>query len=394
MVSLTKLDIILVIFVFLVTFFVSTIFGIILFFFLLLVKKRFTAPFFFYVIFVISLISFTQYSRWSTTNYDMVGYYTVYDFFSHANFSEVLFFIFKKGDIFFYFLVFLISKIFPNDPRMLGFIMPFLTASLAFLTIINFKKFLETKYSFYRVHVFLWCFAFFFIISFPNFTNAYRQFLSIALFIYAVSLRLVGKKKLYLLMLVFSALSHWSSIIIIALYYVFLKFQKEDFKVLVFMLIMGVFSSYVLMIIPLPEQAKFYLFGNEILGIDKTQIILGTLLQIILFWYYLDLKNKINSAYVTAFLLLGYNFFFIVNSTLLTRHSFLVTYFITVSLISYINIGQFKRVLFIPLILITVFFNIKQLNNGEFEYMFFSKKMYFESAMNVFSTPFPYEIIR
>lgn len=392
MVSLTKLDIILVIFVFLVTFFVSTIFGIILFFFLLLVKKRFTAPFFFYVIFVISLISFTQYSRWSTTNYDMVGYYTVYDFFSHANFSEVLFFIFKKGDIFFYFLVWVLSKIFPDDPRMLGFFMPFITSYLALLTIKNFRKKIGVKKYFTKLDLFLWCISFFLILSFLNYTNIYRQFLSVSLLIYAISRKALGQR--FIVFIILSALSHWSSIILIILYFLFEKLQKEDFKILFLMPVLGIFSTYILMALPLPEQAKYYLFGNEILGVDKTLIVTGTVIQIILYRYYLDYKNKFNEAYVISFMILAYNFFFIVNSTLLTRNFYVVTYFLVISMVSFIDNKKMKTHLFIPIIIITIFINTKQFISAEFFYEFFSKKQYLLSAVDIFKTPFPLDIIR
>lgn len=392
MVSLTKLDIILVIFVFLVTFFVSTIFGIILFFFLLLVKKRFTAPFFFYVIFVISLISFTQYSIWSTTNYDMVGYYTVYDFFSHANFSEVLFFIFKKGDIFFYFLVWVLSKIFPDDPRMLGFFMPFITSYLALLTIKNFRKKIGVKKYFTKVDLFLWCISFFLILSFPNYTNAYRQFLSVSLLIYAISRKALGQR--FITFIILSALSHWSSIILIILYFLFEKLQKEDFKILFLMPVLGIFSTYILMALPLPEQAKYYLFGNEILGVDKTLIVTGTVIQIILYRYYLDYKYKFNEAYVISFMILAYNFFFIVNSTLLTRHYFFVSYFIVTTIVSFIGNKNKQNFYFLFILIITIFINLKQYSNGEFIYDFFAKNLYIESALSIFTTPFPYEIIR
>ena len=392
MISVTKLDYFLILFLFVVTLFVSTFFGIVLFILLLLIKNKFSSVFFIYAIFIVSLISFTQYSRWSTTNYDMVGYYNTFYRFSQFNFLEASKFIVAKGDIFFYFLVWVLSKMFTEDPRMLGFFMPFITSYLALLTIKNFRKKIGVKKYFTKVDLFLWCISFFLILSFPNYTNAYRQFLSVSLLIYAISRKALGQR--FITFIILSALSHWSSIILIILYFLFEKLQKEDFKILFLMPVLGIFSTYILMALPLPEQAKYYLFGNEILGVDKTLIVTGTVIQIILYRYYLDYKYKFNEAYVISFMILAYNFFFIVNSTLLTRHYFFVSYFIVTTIVSFIRNKNKRNLYFLFILIITIFINLKQYSNGEFIYDFFAKNLYIESALSIFTTPFPYEIIR
>ena len=392
MISVTKLDYFLILFLFVVTLFVSTFFGIVLFILLLLIKNKFSSVFFIYAIFIVSLISFTQYSRWSTTNYDMVGYYNTFYRFSQFNFLEASKFIVAKGDIFFYFLVWVLSKMFTEDPRMLGFFMPFITSYLALLTIKNFRKKIGVKKYFTKVDLFLWCISFFLILSFPNYTNAYRQFLSVSLLIYAISRKALGQR--FITFIILSALSHWSSIILIILYFLFEKLQKEDFKILFLMPVLGIFSTYILMALPLPEQAKYYLFGNEILGVDKTLIVTGTVIQIILYRYYLDYKYKFNEAYVISFMILAYNFFFIVNSTLLTRHYFFVSYFIVTTIVSFIGNKNKQNFYFLFILIITIFINLKQYSNGEFIYDFFAKNLYIESALSIFTTPFPYEIIR
>lgn len=392
MISVTKLDYFLILFLFVVTLFVSTFFGIVLFILLLLIKNKFSSVFFIYAIFIVSLISFTQYSRWSTTNYDMVGYYNTFYRFAQFNFLEASKFIVAKGDVFFYFIVWVLSKIFPDDPRMLGFFMPFITSYLALLTIKNFRKKIGVKKYFTKVDLFLWCISFFLILSFPNYTNAYRQFLSVSLLIYAISRKALGQR--FITFIILSALSHWSSIILIILYFLFEKLQKEDFKILFLMPVLGIFSTYILMALPLPEQAKYYLFGNEILGVDKTLIVTGTVIQIILYRYYLDYKYKFNEAYVISFMILAYNFFFIVNSTLLTRHYFFVSYFIVTTIVSFIGNKNKQNFYFLFILIITIFINLKQYSNGEFIYDFFAKNLYIESALSIFTTPFPYEIIR
>lgn len=392
MISVTKLDYFLILFLFVVTLFVSTFFGIVLFILLLLIKNKFSSVFFIYAIFIVSLISFTQYSRWSTTNYDMVGYYNTFYRFSQFNFLEASKFIVAKGDIFFYFLVWVLSKMFTEDPRMLGFFMPFIISYLALLTIKNFRKKIGVKKYFTKVDLFLWCISFFLILSFPNYTNAYRQFLSVSLLIYAISRKALGQR--FITFIILSALSHWSSIILIILYFLFEKLQKEDFKILFLMPVLGIFSTYILMALPLPEQAKYYLFGNEILGVDKTLIVTGTVIQIILYRYYLDYKYKFNEAYVISFMILAYNFFFIVNSTLLTRHYFFVSYFIVITIVSFVGNKNKQNFYFLFILIITIFINLKQYSNGEFIYDFFAKNLYIESALSIFTTPFPYEIIR
>lgn len=387
-----KFDVFLLVIIFFITTYISIGLGVIFFISIVLFRKQITLPYFFYIIYLFALIAFTQYSRWSTTNYDMVGYYNTFYRFSQFNFLEASKFIVAKGDIFFYFLVWVLSKMFTEDPRMLGFFMPFITSYLALLTIKNFRKKIGVKKYFTKVDLFLWCISFFLILSFPNYTNAYRQFLSVSLLIYAISRKALGQR--FITFIILSALSHWSSIILIILYFLFEKLQKEDFKILFLMPGLGIFSTYILMALPLPEQAKYYLFGNEILGVDKTLIVTGTVIQIILYRYYLDYKYKFNEAYVISFMILAYNFFFIVNSTLLTRHYFFVSYFIVITIVSFVGNKNKQNFYFLFILIVTIFINLKQYSNGEFIYDFFAKNLYIESALSIFTTPFPYEIIR
>ena len=106
-------------FIFLFSFFVSLMGGVLLFISLLFIFKKATIYGFLFPLFVIATIIFTQYSTVYDGDYDIVRYYSNYSTLSNCDFTTALLLIGLFGDYFFYFIVYLLSQIFPNDPRVM-----------------------------------------------------------------------------------------------------------------------------------------------------------------------------------------------------------------------------------------------------------------------------------
>lgn len=398
-----KIDIFLVGLIFLITFFISVIGGILLFLLYVLLNNKFTFVPFVYVIFIFSLISFTQYSTFKEGYYDMVRYYSHYMIFSDLNWNSIKLILFENRDVFFYFLTFLLSKIYPDDPRMMAFLFMFLTSinnylSWKYYLTFNSKK-LNIEISFDKIFIILWICSFFLILNFPNLTNAYRQYFALSLFFLAISRKLLGKK--YILFIILSILTHWSMLIYLIIF-LFIKYIKNNYKI-AFILggILYIFINLVLPFVPFfGDKIASYTGADEILGVDKTTIIINIVIQFFLLMYIVRLK--ITNDYLTVLLaLIFYTIIFITNSTIIIRHFFFVSnYILVVILFNNILLNKrlnkdLKRNLYYTIIILaTLFLNIKQMYLGSFNYWFFSKQWYSMSAYEILTTPFPYEIIR
>ncbi|MDV3955449.1 hypothetical protein CMT74_06145 [Elizabethkingia anophelis] len=399
---LYKIDNVLVILIFLITFYISVIGGIALFILYILFKSEFSSISFIYIIFIFSLIAFTQYSTPKLGDYDMVRYYTIYDILADTNWKMAIAVIFRLGDIFFYFIEFLLTRIFPHDPRMMAFFFTFVISLNNYFAINYFLIFINgKKFSYNKLYIVLYFLSFFLILNYPNMTNAYRQFFAMSLFFLAISRKLLGKK--YIFLIILSIFSHWSMLIYLIIF-ILVKFLKNNTKfVLIGAVIINIFINYLLPVIPFfGEKISAYTSGEEILGIDKAAITVNILVQILLLCYIYKRRIKFYDYFSLLLTLLSYSIIFLTNSTIITRHFFFVTNFILV-VVLFANIlynknreiGRVKYNIYYTIIIaLTMFLNIKQLYYGNFNYLFLSKKLYYSSAFEILTTPFPYEIIR
>lgn len=385
--------------IFLVTTFISILGGIVLFFcYLLLYKNSYSKFSFIYVSYVYAIIAFTQYSTINTTNYDIIRYYTTYHFFSDLDFKDGWQAILIHGDIFFYAIVYILSKLFPEDPRILSFFFTFVTSTLLFLSIDNFVFKYSSKKRYNLFSVIFWIFSFFLISSFPNMTNVYRQFFATALLLYGISRKEVNKK--YLIFFILAVLSHWSMIIYMLLYLVIDRFKRKLNIVLIMVPVFSILINLVLPNLNFSNRINSYLFGEEILGVDKTILVISIILQCIIIYVLSRYKNSIHTLYTLSILSISYNVVFILNSTIVTRHFFYIGFLITMIYIIFGNslpklfLNNKKRIPFDILILLLVFYNGKSLILGGSTYLIFENKGIVNSFLSFLNSPFPYEIIR
>ncbi|WP_260255376.1 EpsG family protein, partial [Elizabethkingia anophelis] len=293
-------------------------------------KSEFSSISFIYIIFIFSLIAFTQYSTPKDGDYDMVRYYTIYDILADTNWKMAIAVIFRLGDVFFYFIEFLLTRIFPRDPRIMAFFFTFVISLNNYFAINYFLKFVNgRKFNYNKLYIALYFLSFFLILNYPNMTNAYRQFFAMSLFFLALSRKLLGKK--YIFLLILSIFSHWSMLIYLIIF-ILVKFLKNNTKfVLIGAVIINISINYLLPLLPFfGEKISTYTAGEEILGIDKAAITVNILVQILLLCYMYKRRIKFYDYFSLLLTLLSYSIIFLTNSTIITRHFFFVTNFILV----------------------------------------------------------------
>ena len=386
-------------FIFLSTTFISIVAGLMLFFcYLLLYKNSYSRISFIYICYVYAIISFTQYSTISTTDYDIIRYYSTYDIFAELNFDDAGKVILLNGDVFFYSVVYFLSKLFPSDPRILAFFFTFLTSVLLFLTIDNYVLKFSNKKRYNLSSLFFWIISFFLITSFPNLTNAYRQFFAMSLLLYGISRKELNKK--YLIFLILAILSHWSMIVYLALYLLIGKFKGRLNYVLLVVPVISFFINIILPNLSFSERINSYLFGDEILGIDKTILVITMLVQTILLFIMNEYKAKLGVFYILGLACISYNLVFLVNSTIVIRHLFFVGFLVTIIFVFFLNVfpsffyKNSKRIKFDLILLLLIFYNVKSLLLGGSIYLIFENQSYLQPFLLILRSPFPYEIIR
>ncbi|HFK5529596.1 TPA: EpsG family protein, partial [Elizabethkingia anophelis] len=238
--------------------------------------------------------------------------------------------IFRLGDVFFYFIEFLLTRIFPRDPRIMAFFFTFVISLNNYFAINYFLKFVNgRKFNYNKLYIALYFLSFFLILNYPNMTNAYRQFFAMSLFFLALSRKLLGKK--YIFLLILSIFSHWSMLIYLIIF-ILVKFLKNNTKfVLIGAVIINISINYLLPLLPFfGEKISTYTAGEEILGIDKAAITVNILVQILLLCYMYKRRIKFYDYFSLLLTLLSYSIIFLTNSTIITRHFFFVTNFILV----------------------------------------------------------------
>lgn len=384
--------------IFLVTTFISILGGIALFFcYLLLHKNSYSKFSFIFVSYVYAIIAFTQYSTINTTDYDIIRYYTTYHFFSDLDFKDGWQAILIHGDIFFYAIVYILSKLFPEDPRILSFFFTFVTSTLLFLSIDNFVFKYSGKRRYNLFGVVFWIFSFFLISSFPNMTNVFRQFFGISIFLYGVSKKELNKR--YVIFFILAILTHWSLLVYIFLYIVISKFRNNLNSVLFIIPIISVLINLVLPNFSFTERINVYLFGEEILGIDKTILVVGLIVQVGLIFILSKYKGWVGNFHILSLISLSYNLVFITNSTLAIRNFYFIGFLITLIYVVFINsfpevfYNNKKRLKFDIIVFLLIFYNIKTLLLGDSRYLLFENNDILMPFTTLLKSKFPIEML-
>lgn len=385
-------------FIVLISFFISLLGGVFLFFLWSLSFKRVTIYGYLFPLLVIATIAFTQYSTTYDGDYDIVRYYTSYNLLSQCDLLTALLVIGVLGDYFFYFIVYLLSQVFPNDPRIMGFFFAFVTGGIMLIAYKNIalyaKKYDDGFRYFHTTQLLLWIIGFVFFISFTNYVNAYRQFFAMSLFLWAFSKNILHKSSLFIFILAF--LSHWSIIMYLIPFYIF-RFQSKLFYIyflLAFIVgILGITSMLNSTDLTLTDN---YIHG-EILGVDKT-LILVLLLTILILAYVLSKFDIQKRIYSLSLIFILWDFLFLRNSTLSVRLLFSISqlYTILFPLILLNNSGKmnnkYKNWLLVSALLLFLY-NMKSLCFSNFSYQIFTDYSLWNSICFILNTPFPTEII-
>lgn len=393
-----KSDLIVLISLFIASF-VSIVAGCIFFLFFIFVSRKMTDLAFIFPIFVISVIAFTQYTTDMQGDYDILRYYMHYYVLSDCGIKDGLAYIFLLGDYFFYIIVFIISKIVPADPRFFSFFFSLLTGMIMLSSYKEIVHYCETNRkmsSCYRpINMFVWVFGFVCIISIVNYTNIVRQFFSFSLFILAVARHMNGKH--WIIFLIFAMLSHWSMIMYAILYFIGSKYPRTLLKCCAIAFVFG-FLDISAIVANFSDRAAAFFTDEEILGVDKTLmlILFLSLLMVIYVLSKIDTDEKKLSVIMYSILFL--DAFFLFRSSLATRFYYNFTQYLTILFPIMISSGKiFKKNTASLFMIITfgliMFYNVKQIIQADFSYQIFSPYSILDSAITIFSTPFPTEML-
>lgn len=388
-----KSDLIVLISLFIASF-VSIAAGCIFFLFFISMSRKITDMAFIFPIFVIAVVAFTQYSTDLKGNYDVIRYYRSYLTLSECNISQAISIIGISGDYLFYIIVFLISKIFPNEPRFFAFFFSLVTGILMFMSYKDIMTYCKDKNLILPNNLnglFLWIIGFICIISIVNYTNAVRQFFAFSIFLYAVSRSFLHKK--FFILLLMSVLSHWSMAILAIIFLI----VRNNINILYIGLLPTLFVGLLnpaSIIAKITDKTEFYLSGIERLGTDKTMMVVLFVSSLIFAYIVHRIAPKDRKLAIVPCIILLCDMLFIRQSTIATRFYFNLTQCLTIFLPVIISSNKLMKrnietSLFFIMISLIIFYNIKQILLADFSYLIFSKYSIFDSAISIFLTPFP-----
>lgn len=146
------------------------------------------------------------------------------------------------------------------------------------------------------------------------------------------------------------------------------------------------------------DRAAAFFTDEEILGVDKTLmlILFLSLLMVIYVLSKIDTDEKKLSVIMYSILFL--DAFFLFRSSLATRFYYNFTQYLTILFPIMISSGKiFKKNTASLFMIITfgliMFYNVKQIIQADFSYQIFSPYSILDSAITIFSTPFPTEML-
>jgi len=374
-----------------VSIYVSLVFGVIMYLIYVCCLKRITFIHYVYPIFIFACVAFTTYSSWKHGDSDIIRYYDSYNSYRNLSFLSGITHVISNKDSGFYFLVLCVSHILPKDPRWFSFFMVTLTSLLYLLS----YRFYNKGFFYRKSSLFLWTFSFVCIISFHNYTNAYRQFLAFAIFIIALRYYRYHWKAIICFSIAF--IFHWSMIMLIVPYYGFGLIHNKNYRnsILIICLLLGLigFGS---ILYSLNHNTGIY-YGAQVLGVDKTMMLVQFLS--ITISYILIINSKQFHSYdyqlFTALVsLTSIIYIFILDSTVITRLSFNWTSLFVILLPSMLILKSriaIPRLFVGCCILLFVTYNLISLSRGiPISYMLFTDYGINSSFYSIVSSPSPF----
>lgn len=378
-----------------ITYWGSILLGFLLFLYLITCFKRVTLYAFLYVPLLLAIMAFTQYTTQWSGDYDILRYYASYDTLSKADLQDAILFIGLSGDWLFYSITYLISLLWPDDPRMMSLLFCFGSCALMLLAYRNVAlslgKMDAIKDSRSNIQLLLWCVCFVSIINTPSIANIYRQYFAVSLFLVGFSRTLLSRRAwpFYIA----SLLAHWSMV----MYVLPILLIRNRYRLLYWAIpcsvIIGLAGFINLLLDSLGGAAARYAFGEE-LGIDRTLIVINAAMTISFAWI-LCKYNEFRTLRPLILIFLCLVCLFIRMSTLTTRLYYGEAVFITILVpLLYMIRGTVIRTrnvhfLILFVIGITFLYNIKNIMLSDFSYQLFSENLYLKSISYILHTPFP-----
>jgi len=382
-----------------VTFFGSVSVGSLLFCCWLVPFRRVTWGAFLFLPFLLSVMAFTLYSTPEVGDYDIVRYYTYYHNLARMTPDTALLYIGLRGDWLFYSITYLIARLFPADPRMMGFVFTFVTSAVLLRTYRNIACYLQAAGSISRAdriwQLCLWMICFVSVINIPCLTNIYRQNFASALMLWGFSRTLNGRAgwPLYLA----AVFSHWSSMMFVLPLWLVRKRVSLYYWAIPFAFCLGASGLLAPVLQQFGESATRYSTGEE-LGVDHTLIVVDLLVVFAMVWV-VRLCDKAGRLRALTLLLATYAVLFFRMSTVTTRLYYTVSFAVTTilpltdaacqSVVRKRNLS----VLTGAIVALTLFYNLKNIMMSHFVYQLFSEGWYLRSVWSILQTPFPQEMI-
>lgn len=313
---------------------------------------------------------------------DITRYFFTYSWLSQvSSFNDfVISFVVDGGNnLIFYVITFLMTRIFPDNPQVMPFFWVTLTYFVSFLTIREcVTYFTGLSREKYVLIIFASIVG---IITFFTVTEILKQVSSVAIFAYALIKKMKGQKGA-LLILIISILIHFSSLLLLPVYFLCRKEKIIGYMPVVFFvcLVLSFFNFNVLMydIISLVfnqgvlvERLKFYEdVETWTISLRFYAVFVTYFLLIVLFYYdYYNTDNSFEKRQKRHFLIVHSIAFFILLINRSNVHNFIrytlgyfPFYIIAVIQLFTIRIVKFEKIILMALIFAFYFYsNIKML---------------------------------
>jgi hypothetical protein len=164
---------------------------------------------------------------------DISRYYLSYNYISNVHtFNDfILSYLLDGGNNFLFYLVtFLMTRVFPGNPQVMPLFWVSVTYFFSFLTIKECVRYFSLNRKIFILLIFFSCFG---IITFYTTTEIVKQAASVSIFGYAILLKIQGKKRA-LFFTIISILVHFSSFILLPVYFFCNKPRILKFMPLIF----------------------------------------------------------------------------------------------------------------------------------------------------------------
>jgi hypothetical protein len=208
------------------------------------------------------LVAYTTRST-GTTDSDIARYTSLYKYIATVNTPNRIFIsiVFDgANNILFYFVMFLMTRIFPANPQVLPLFWVSGTYFFSFLTIKEYVQYFSLPRKKYILLLFFACMG---IITFYTTTEIIKQTASVAIMGYAIILNL-REKKAPLFFVIISVLTHFSSLLLLPVYF-FCKRAQTVFYIPFIFFICLIFSFFNFNILLYNLLSPFMKSGSDLL---------------------------------------------------------------------------------------------------------------------------------